>query len=145
MESGPINKIRMPVESPGTDTVAAKSGSPRIDREKLRKACTDFESLFMLQLLKGMRQTVPQNGFLMGGPGHDIYQNLFDQELSKKLAQQGSLGIGEKIYRQIMRGEEDRGPFPRRFGAVGERNETSSQANPVAEETKPGTVLKRGR
>ena len=135
----------MPAESPGTDTAAAKSGSPRIDREKLRKACTDFESLFMLQLLKGMRQTVPQNGFLGGGPGHEIYQNLFDQELSKKLAQQGSLGIGEKIYRQIMRGEEDRGSFPRRFGALSGGNETLNSANPVPEGTKPGTVLKRGR
>ena len=103
MDNMPINtrvKAFKPL-SPALGTGDKK----KLDRKKLTKACTDFEALFIAQLLKSMRQTVPQTGFLGKGLGNDIYQGLMDQELSKKLSQNKGLGLGKMIYRQILKRE----------------------------------------
>ena len=72
-----------------------------MDEEKLRKACVDFESIFLQQLLQVMRQTIPHGGFLKEGPEKDIFQSLFDQELSKTLAERKGTGLGEMLFRQL--------------------------------------------
>ncbi len=106
MEKGPINNTGRPGEIRPANASENSRPSGRLDREKLKKACTEFESLLVFQMMKFMRRSVPQNGFLGGGPGQDIYQGLLDQELSKSLAQRGSLGVGEKIYKQMIQREE---------------------------------------
>jgi len=72
-----------------------------MDEDKLRKACGDFESIFLQQLLHAMRQTIPHGGFLKEGPEKDIFQSLFDQELSKTLAERKGIGLGEMLFRQL--------------------------------------------
>ncbi len=106
MEKGPINKSGTVAEIRSADAAPGTRGADKINCEKLRKACTDFESLMIYHMMKFMRQSVPQNGFLSGGPGQDIYQSLFDQEVSKNLALRSGLGIGEKIYRQMIQRAE---------------------------------------
>ena len=96
----PINETVNPL--PSIQTQKAK----KLDEEKLKKACTDFEAIFIQQLLKSMRQAVPKGGLLGEGPGMEIYQSLFDQELSKSLASRGRLGLGGMIYRQKIQQEE---------------------------------------
>ena len=85
---------------------AIHSGDKKLNREKLKKACTELEALFMSQMLKSMRQTIPQTGFLGKELGEDVYQGLMDQELSQKLSQSKGLGLGKVIYRQMLKREE---------------------------------------
>ncbi len=110
MEKGPINKPGTLGEIRSADTTTGTRTTDKIDREKLRKACTDFESLLIYNMMKFMRQSVPQNGILSGGPGQEVYQSLFDQEISKSLARRSGLGIGEKIYRQMIQRAEKEAP-----------------------------------
>jgi flagellar protein FlgJ len=77
--------------------------SKQIDEEKLKKACMDFEAIFTYQMIKSMRQTVPKTGLFDESPGKDIFESLFDQELSRSLAQGGKLGLGKMIYKRMMR------------------------------------------
>jgi flagellar protein FlgJ len=87
-------------------------GRKTVDRERLRKACTDFEALFVQEMLKFMRQTVPKSGLAGPGGGKEIYQSLMDQELSKNLAKKGGLRIGEMVYRQMSGKEETNAASP---------------------------------
>jgi flagellar protein FlgJ len=89
-----------------------KTGAGGIDREKLKKASTEFEALFIQEILKFMRQTIPQSGLAGPGAGKEVYQSLLDQELSKSLAKKGGLRIGEMVYRQMVRKEEKKTPSP---------------------------------
>ena len=73
----------------------------RGDDEKLKKACMDLEALFIHQILKSMRQTLPKSGLIGGGSGEEIFQSLFDQELSRSLTQRNGMGLGQMIYRQM--------------------------------------------
>jgi peptidoglycan hydrolase FlgJ len=103
MEKLPINKTVKPLEQ---SAPASRPGEKKLDREKLKKACSDFEALFLARMLKQMRQSIPQNGLLGNGPGKEIYQSLMDQELAKKISQRGGVGLGENLYRQVLQREE---------------------------------------
>lgn len=84
----------------------------KIDEEKLKKASAEFESIFIEQLLKSMRQTVLKGGLFKEGSETEIYQSLFDQELSKSFAKQGRLGLGAMIYKQMVQPEDKKRPLP---------------------------------
>jgi flagellar protein FlgJ len=103
MDTGPITPIGG--TAPNVTPPSAPQSS-KFDQEKLKKVCVEIESLFISQLLQFMRRTVPQGGLWGKGPGKDIYETLFDQELSKSLAKRGGLGLGNLVYKQMIKGEE---------------------------------------
>jgi len=101
----PINTLAAS-EPPLTPPIVP--GGKKIDETKLKKACEDFEALFINQLMQSMRRTVLKSKFLEDAPGKEVYQSLFDREISKKMAQKGALGVGKIIYRKVMEHEKAR-------------------------------------
>jgi peptidoglycan hydrolase FlgJ len=83
-------------------------GGKKIDEAKLKKASEDFEALFFNQLMQSLRRTVLKSKLLEEAPGKEVYQSLFDREISKKMAQKGALGLGKIIYRNVMEHEKAR-------------------------------------
>ncbi len=77
----------------------------RKDRE-LQKACKEFEALFTYQLLKSMRRTVEKCDLFHGGQGEEIYESLFDLELSKQMADMGPNSLSRMLYEQLKREDE---------------------------------------
>jgi flagellar protein FlgJ len=79
----------------------------------LHQAAQDFEAMFLNLLLKEMR---PEEGGLFGDNlGSDIYQELFDEELSKLMSKTGQLGLAQFIEKQVAAQiglEEDDGTIP---------------------------------
>jgi flagellar protein FlgJ len=106
---------RMPIDKTGKVPEASSRGNEpggrKIDREKLKKACSDFEALFLARMLKIMRQSVPSSDLWGNGPGKEIYDSFMDQELGKKLAQREGLGLGKKLYHQVLKREEKSEPL----------------------------------
>jgi len=81
----------------------AAAGAARGGREaELRKAAEDLEALFLKQLLTEMRKA---GGATMQGPGGEIYQSLFDEELSQQLARGSDLGVARMVCEQLRRAE----------------------------------------
>lgn len=68
---------------------------------KLRKACKDFESLLTYQLLRSMRKTIDKSELMHGGQGEEIYQSLFDMEMSKNMADIGPNSLARLLYDQL--------------------------------------------
>jgi peptidoglycan hydrolase FlgJ len=72
--------------------------------KKLKKACADFESMLVFQLLKTMRQTVPKDGLLKASQGEETYRMILDQKIADDLANKGQgLGLQKMLYNQILR------------------------------------------
>lgn len=82
-----------PLHSLGTDV------TPREDR--LRKVVGQLESVFVEQLFKTMRETVPADGIVNGGPGEAMFTGMLDQHMSASVPGQWHHGIGESLYRQL--------------------------------------------
>ncbi len=77
---------------------------------KLRKACRDFEAIFTYQLLKSMRRTIDKCDLFHGGQGEEIYESLFDLELSKQMAGMGPNSLSRMLYHQLKRARPDSAP-----------------------------------
>ena len=71
------------------------------DALRLRKACQGFESIFIHEMLKSMRKTIPESGLMDSGLRGKIYESMYDEALSKTLAERGALGIGDLLYEQL--------------------------------------------
>ncbi len=85
-------------------------GKPRGDLEaektRLKKATKEFESLVVYEMLKTMRKTIPESGFakdspFSGGMGKDIFEQMFDMQLSRQVSGGGKQSISEMLYKQV--------------------------------------------
>ncbi len=66
----------------------------------LDKVCKEFETLFANQLLKTMKESMPE-GFLEETMADDIYKDMFYQEIARSIGQSGALGIADILKRHI--------------------------------------------
>ncbi len=73
--------------------------------KKLKKATGDLQGLFVAQLFKAMRDTVPtEDGIVTGGSGEEIFTGLMDEHLAADTPKHWSGGISEALYRQLRHG-----------------------------------------
>jgi peptidoglycan hydrolase FlgJ len=85
-----------------------ESRLPTPDEAKLRKTAQQLESLFVEQLYKAMRETVPQGeGVVAGGTGEDMFTSLMDQHLAADTPTQWAHGLASAAYRQLRRALPD--------------------------------------
>jgi flagellar protein FlgJ len=82
----------VPGSSPAT-------GAP--EEQRLRLATKQLEGVFVQELFKAMRETVPQDGLTNGGAGEDIFTGLMDEKIAAHVPDQWERGIGESLYRQL--------------------------------------------
>ena len=71
------------------------------DQARLRRAAKDLEGVFVEQLFKAMRETVPEGGVLSGGSGEEMFTTLLDQRLSALTPERWEGGLGNAVYRQL--------------------------------------------
>ena len=71
------------------------------DEQKLREAASDFEAIFAQQMLKSMRDATLKSDLIKVSEGERVFREMLDQHRSEQLADSGSLGLGEMIYKQL--------------------------------------------
>ena len=71
--------------------------------EKLKGTAGQLQGLFVQQLFKAMRETVPDEGIVNGGNGGEMFQSMFDEKIAEKAPTQWHHGIGSAILSQLAR------------------------------------------
>jgi flagellar protein FlgJ len=71
------------------------------DLESLRKSCRDFEAIYIQEMYKAMRKTVPDSGLFEKNMASELYKELLDMEMAKATAAGKGNGIGEAMYQQM--------------------------------------------
>ena len=91
------------IDSIGRTTTPSSATDAR--NGKLKKAAEQLEGMFVQQLYKAMRDTVPQQeGIVSGGAGEDIFTGLMDQHLAAETPKHWENGLSKALYRQLHRG-----------------------------------------
>lgn len=84
---------------------AGKSVAGHLDaknNERLKQACTEFEALFIKQMLDSMRKTInKQDDMIKPGIADNIFQDMLYDEYSRKMAKTGDFGIADMLYKQF--------------------------------------------
>ena len=73
------------------------------------KVAREFEALFTSMMMKSMRKTVFDDGFIPKSIGERIYTDLLDLEYSKIISNNASFGLAEQIVKQIENAENKSG------------------------------------
>jgi len=68
---------------------------------RLRKACKDFESMLVYQMLSKMRESVQKSDIFGSGEQEQTFQEMLDHEYADSLAKSGGMGIGDILYNQV--------------------------------------------
>lgn len=68
--------------------------------QTLEAVARQFESLFLAQMLKAMRDSLPGDS-LMSGPQMSTYTQLLDQQLALDLAKGRGIGLADLIEQQL--------------------------------------------
>jgi peptidoglycan hydrolase FlgJ len=95
-----------------TLTTAPTAPERSTEKERLRKACQDFEAIMLKSLLKEMRASVPQDGLLGTDSGREMMQDLMDQEAAVQMARTQGIGIGDRLYETFQRHLGEATPQP---------------------------------
>ncbi len=80
----------------------------KLEDKMLKESCTEFESIYIEMMLKSMRDTLDDD-IIGGGLSKDIYQSMYDQELSKEIAHgRNNFGLGDSLYRQLQKADPEK-------------------------------------
>lgn len=71
------------------NTQAAKAGNLKnslrsSNDRRLKEACSDFEAIFIKQMLDSMRKTVSKSGLMGGGMAEDIFEDMLYEKYAEK-------------------------------------------------------------
>lgn len=138
------NAITGPLSSPSADMInrtldgiqsrarMADAASDQQKKNELKKVAHDFESLFVNYLLKVMRETIDESNSPEGGLGKSIYTELFDEELSRSIARQGTFGIADMLVNRLSIQDSVSQKAPAKVQPVTPEVERQRPAAPVA-------------
>lgn len=76
----------------------------KIEQKEIKKAATEFESIFIYYMLKTMREGMMKGGLFGNNRAEAIYTSLLDEKLSMAIAEGGGIGIGEMVLRWLENG-----------------------------------------
>ena len=68
------------------------------DEAKLKKACQDFEAIFVNMLLKSMKNTVNEGGLTKKSHAREMFESMLDEEMAGSIAKGRGVGIAEILY-----------------------------------------------
>ena len=68
---------------------------------RLKDTSGKLEGVFVEQLFKAMRETVPQDGIADGGQGEEIFNGLLDQKLADEVPAQWHRGIASALVKEL--------------------------------------------
>jgi len=106
------------LQNAGKDGIDRNSGKWQIARQ--------FEAMFVHQLFKAMRKTVPDSSMTQESNGRRIFTEMLDEMYAEKAGEHSSLGLAEMVYRQI-KNEKDLPKIPgMNFGTVSGYQNTSA-------------------
>lgn len=95
------------------DGVSPGAAAPASEEARLRKATQQLEGVFVEQLFKAMRETVPKgDGILSGGSGEEMFSSLMDAHLAAEVPGGWERGMGAALYRQLNGALDVEAPSP---------------------------------
>ena len=71
------------------------------DLALLKERCQEFEALMLMEMVKAMRKTIPDDGLLASSSAGETYRDLLDGETVKAASKGKGLGLAEAMYQQM--------------------------------------------
>ena len=78
-------------------------GDPRPARaDQLQKTAKQLEGVFVLQMLKAMRATVPKGGISDANSGEETFTSMLDEKIADRIPAQWKHGLTDALMKQLV-------------------------------------------
>lgn len=90
-------------DSQSTISTAVPVSRPEeeVQANRLKKACADFEAIFVRQLLRSSKSAFSEGGLLGQSRESKSYQDMSDDQLAQAVTRGPGLGIGKLLHEQL--------------------------------------------
>ncbi|MCG5239874.1 rod-binding protein [Azospirillum doebereinerae] len=81
----------------------------KVDPAKLaqiRKSATEFENVFVSQMMGHMFDGIGTDETFGGGRGEEMFRPMLIEQFGKQVTQRGGLGIANQVYQELLRAQE---------------------------------------
>jgi len=75
---------------------------PKTPEQQLREVATMYEKQFLGEMLKAMRSTVQESGFIETNHAEKIFRDQLDNEYVGQWGDRGGIGLNQVIYDQLV-------------------------------------------
>ncbi|MBR6013264.1 MAG: rod-binding protein [Selenomonadaceae bacterium] len=72
----------------------------------IKDASVQLEAIFLKMLYTDMWKTVPKDELFGDDNAMDIYRDMYHEELTKKMAMDGGIGLADFIYKQLTQNQK---------------------------------------
>lgn len=69
--------------------------------KEIKDASVQLEGIFLKLMFNEMWKTVPKNELFGNSNAMDIYRDMYNEEITKKAAEAGGIGLADFIYNQL--------------------------------------------
>jgi Rod binding domain-containing protein len=88
-------------------TAPISAGAPSTDvsgprTAQLQKTAKQLEGVFVLQMLKAMRATVPKGGVTDANSGEETFTSMLDEKIADKIPAQWQHGLTDALMKQLV-------------------------------------------
>ena len=76
--------------------------------QEIKDASVQLEALLLKMMYNEMWKTVPKDTLFGDDNAMDIYRDMYNEELTKKAAEGGGIGLADYIYKQLTKNQSYR-------------------------------------
>jgi flagellar protein FlgJ len=76
----------------------------------IRRAATEFEAQAIAAMFRPVFEAIPTDGAFHGGSAEGHWRPMLVDAIARDFARQGGLGIGDAVFRELMRAQEAPSP-----------------------------------
>ena len=73
--------------------------------QEIKDASVQLEAIFLKLMYNEMWKTVPKSKLFGDSNAMDIYRDMYNEELTKKAAEGGGIGLADFIYKQLTKNQ----------------------------------------
>jgi flagellar protein FlgJ len=88
--------------NPFKATPPVESNKKKVTDDKLKEVATLYERHFIREMMKQMRATVQEGGFIKQNNAEKIFRDQLDDQYADQWAQSGGIGLSGMIYDQLI-------------------------------------------
>jgi len=71
------------------------------DLKSLKASCQEFEAMLLMEMVKTMRESVPEGGLFEKSNATEIYTEMLDMETVRQSVASHPVGIADAMYKQM--------------------------------------------
>lgn len=101
--------IERPTQAAAAPRAAVLAGAPAASQGQFRRLSQEFESQAIAAMFQPVFAALPSDGPFGGGAAEAQWRPMLVDAIARDFARSGGLGIGEAVYRELLRAQENAG------------------------------------